>query len=452
MSSTAAVPSTADVLVVGAGLAGLAAARTLARAGLDVQLLEARDRPGGRVRTLRTFFDDGLYAEAGAEFIASGHDTLRRYLNDYGLALRRRPMRARTMVFYGKRSRAGDLSEFGPRTAADSLRIERAAAELSLEVPDPNRAWEAPRAAEIDAQSLGDWLETLDLAPVAAAHRTIWTTIDYGVHPSKLSLLMFARDERLIQQTPYRDSEYVPGGLDHLPAGLAAELDDRLHLRTPVRQLEWSAAGVEVAHEGAPAGRLRARRAILATPLTVLRELGVSPALPEGKSAAIRELRYCRVVKVHLQFARRFWHRDGLTTGMMGDLPFHSAWDSTHGQPGPRGILTTYTGGDQAFELGNWSESQRITWALDNLEQLFPGCRAYFEHGVSPTWAAEPETGGAYSYFAPGELTRFAPWLAQPVGPLYFAGEHTDQWESTMNGALASGERAAAEVLASLGP
>jgi monoamine oxidase len=442
--------STTDVVVVGAGLAGLAAARTLQRAGLDVCLLEARDRPGGRVRTLRTPFDDGLFAEAGAEFIASGHATLRRYLADYGLTLQHRPPLSRTLLFGGHRGRTRDLRDFGAQAATDTCRIEQAAAKLSAAIPDPSQAWKAAQAPALDAQSFGAWLDQLKLDPVAAAHRTVWTTIDYGVEPARLSLLMFARDERMIQQSPDRDAEYVPGGLDRLPARLAAGLADCLHLSTPVARLEWTADRVLVEYAGARPGAVSGRRVILAVPLVVLRRLGISPALPARQRAAIDGLRYCRVIKVHLQFARRFWHQGGPSSGLITDLPFQSAWDSTQAQPGPRGILSTYTAGTQADELGRWSEEQRIAWCLDQLAAIFPGCKAYFERGISPTWAAEAESRGAYSYFAPGELTRFAPWLAQPTGPIHFAGEHTDPWQSTMNGALSSGERAAAEVVSSL--
>jgi monoamine oxidase len=445
------IPAQADVLVVGAGLAGLAAAVTLQRAGLDVQVLEARERPGGRVRTLRTVFDDGLFAEAGAEFIAAGHTTLRRYLAAYDLACVPRPNLARTLIFAGRRSRAPDLRDFGGGAAADAVRIQQAAAELSDDVPDPAAAWQAPQAQILDGKSLGGWLGQLELDPTAAAHRAIWTTIDYGVEPANISLLMFARDERLIEQTPDRDAEYVPGGLDRLPTALAAELGDRLHLDTPVAALEWSANDVMARSTGVSESSIRVGRVIVALPTTVLGQLQIRPALPAQQRAAQRGLRYCQVVKVHLQFARRFWHDDGPTSGLIGDLPFQSAWDSTQAQPGERGILTTYTAGSQAGRLRYWSERRRIAWCLEQLELLFPGCSRLFERGVSPTWASEASSRGAYSYFSAGELTRFAPWLAEPAGPLYFAGEHTDQWQSTMNGALASGERAAAEVLASLG-
>ena len=440
-----AVPPRADVVVVGAGLAGLAAAVSVHQAGLDVCVLEARERPGGRVRTLRTCFDDGLFAEAGATFISAGHTTLRRYLTAYGLIGQRRPSLARLLFFGGRSGRTcseADLHEFGSAAAADDVRLECAAARLSASVPEPACAWRAPKARALDAQSLGDWLAQLKLDPVTAAYRANRITTDYGVEPARISLLMFARDERLIEQSPDRDSEYLPGGMDRLPLALAAALDERLHLGRPVVALERSDTDATVRFTGAMDGTIRAERVILALPGAVLRHLQIQPALPGEQLTAYRGLRYCQIVKVHLQFARRFWQDDGPISGLRTDLPFQSARDSTHAQAGERGILTTYTAGSQGVRLRSRSERRRITWCLEQLELLFPGCSGLFERGVSPTWASEPESRGAYSYFSAGELTRFAPWLAEPAGPIHFAGEHTDQWQSTMNGALASGERA----------
>src|SRR5919202_1366064 len=96
--------------------------------------------------------------------------------------------------------------------------------------------------------------------------------------------------------------------------------------------------------------------------------------------------------------------------------------------PGPRGILTTYTGGQAAVALAALPEQQRISRCLEQLEQLYPGCSAEFERGVSVDWDADPAVRGAYSYFGPGELRRFGPWLAGPAGRIHFAGEHTDRW------------------------
>jgi monoamine oxidase len=165
---------------------------------------------------------------------------------------------------------------------------------------------------------------------------------------------------------------------------------------------------------------------------------------------AIHGLRYSHVMKVHLQFRQRFWLDHGGTRGAMTDLPLQSVWDSTAFQAGERGILTIYKAGRQAAALAALPEEERLARCLEQLEQLYPGCSRELEWGTAVDWDADPASRGAYSHFAPGELTAYAPWLAHPEGRIHFAGEHTDPWQATMNGALASGQRAARAVLKQL--
>lgn len=436
--------------MLGAGLAGLAAARALARAGVDVHVLEAKDRVGGRVLTLRAPFDDGLYAEAGAEFISSGHTLLRRFLREYGIRLRTRAVRPRLLSFCGRVQRGWWVHDYGGRIAEDAERLEQRIAELARRVLDPEHPWAGPEAAALDRSSLADWLDAMPLDPVVRAHRWLWTTVDYGIEPEEVSLLMFARDERLAQEVELDDQgvEVAGEGLDRLPRAMASELGQRLHLGTAVTAIEQTPRFVVVQYERAGrVGRLVAERVVAALPPSVLRRLTLTPSLPPARRAAIEGLRYSHVVKVHLQFRRRFWEEHGVA-GIMTDLPLQSAWDSTHAQPGPRGILTVYTAGRTGRWLGGLAEEQRLAWCLEQLELLFPRCRAEYERGVSSVWDADPGVCGAYSYFAPGEVTRFGPWLAAPEGRIHFAGEHTAACQATMNGALASGLRAAEEVLA----
>src|SRR5947208_4358204 len=141
-------PPRCEVVVLGGGLAGLAAAVTLARAGADVQLFEARGRVGGRVMTLRAPFDDGLFAESGAEFISPGHRLLRRFLRRYGQRVCARPAAARLYRFGGCVWRGCSLADYGGRVKRDFELIERRSLALGAGVPDPARPWAAPAAAE----------------------------------------------------------------------------------------------------------------------------------------------------------------------------------------------------------------------------------------------------------------------------------------------------------------
>ena len=435
-------------MVLGGGLAGLAAGVTLMQAGVDVQLLEARERVGGRVMTLRAPFDDGLFAESGAEFISPGHQLLRRFLRRYGQRVRARPATARLYHFGGCVRQGRSIADYGGPIKREFELVEQRSLALGASVPDPARPWDSSAAAELDAESLADWLDLPRLHPIVRSYLSVWTTLDYATEAERLSLLMYARDQRLIGESPVRDGDVAPDGLDRLAGTMAADLGSRVHLTTPVTALYQAGGGVTVRYsrDGVP-GLIEARYAVVALPLTVLRSLEISPPFEPARRQAIEGLRYGHVLKTHLQFRRRFWNDAGPTAGAMTDLPFRSAWDSTQAQPGPRGILTTYTGGQAAVALAALPEQQRISRCLEQLEQLYPGCSAEFERGVSVDWDADPAVRGAYSYFGPGELRRFGPWLAGPEGRIHFAGEHTDRWQATMNGALASGMRAAEEVL-----
>jgi monoamine oxidase len=438
------------VIVLGAGLAGLGAAVTLARAGIDVRVLEARDRVGGRVQTVREPFADGLYVEAGGEFISGAHHVLRDWLDAYGIELM--PVTGGLQVFAlgGEIRRGEDLADLGEELAEQEEAIERGAEEIARRVPDPRRPWAAPTAAELDGRSLGSWLDGLGLHPIARAYERVWTTVDYGVEAERLSLLQYARDERLLRDEP-DTADRVRGGMERLPAAMAAELGARVRLGVRVTGLAHAADGVTVRYrQGGRDGSLGAGYGVVTLPLGALRHLEVEPPFDGARREAIDGLGYSSVLKVMLQFRRRFWRDAGLVGRTIADDPLFTTYDATDGQPGERGILTVYSAGQVAVELAALPERQRIERCLERLERLYPGCRTSFEVGRSTDWDLDGCSLGAYSYFEPNQLTRHGPVLARPEGRVYVAGEHTDPWQATMNGALASGVRAAEEVLAHL--
>jgi monoamine oxidase len=439
------------VVVVGGGLAGLVAAVTLVRRGVDAVLVEARPRVGGRVLTLRSPFSDGLFAEAGPEFISPGHQALRGWLRAYGVPVAPRRVGPRLLSFAGQTRYGWGVDAFGGRVPADLERLAEATAHDSSRVTTPRAAWRAPDAAALDSRSLGAWIDEQAIGPIARAYQHVWTTLDYGVEPEQLSLLTYARDERMLQAFAERPASHAPGGLDQLTGAMAADLGARLHLSTAATGFAQAPQAVQVSYvRDGNAGSVEARYVVVAVPCSVLRSLPSTPGWHPLRLRAIRGLRYSHVMKVHLQFRRRFWLDHGESRGAMTDLPLQSAWDSTALQAGERGILTIYKAGRQAAALAALPEAERLARCLEQLEQVYPGCSSELELGTAVDWDADPASRGAYSHFGPGELTAYAPWLARPEGRIHFAGEHTDPWQATMNGALASGLRAAREVLGRL--
>lgn len=437
------------VVVVGAGLAGLAAAETLVRAGVEALVLEADERVGGRVLTIRAPFDDGLYAEAGGEFVDGGHELLHEFLRRYNLPILPIPDGERLTRFEGIIRRGDSLAELSAEAGRDEERIAAESARLGETVADPARSWES--AAQLDGVSVGDWLANLGIGRLARTYQQIWRTVDYGVRPEHLSLLQYARDERLWHGAPGLPeliSGRVRGGMDQLPQAMAAELGERLKLNAPVTAICQDQTGVRVTYEQAGSHcEVQADRVVIAVPPPALRRIRLDPPLVGAQREAYEQLPMGHVTKVLLQVRRRFWEDHGVNGRAFTDGLVQATYETTAGQPGQRAVLTVYTGDQTAARLAAMSDAERLAVCLEELERLYPGCAGEIERAVTVAWDAASRPGGAYSHFRPGDLTRFGPWLAEPFGRLHFAGEHTDQWQATMNGALASGERAAGEVL-----
>ena len=161
-------------------------------------------------------------------------------------------------------------------------------------------------------------------------------------------------------------------------------------------------------------------------------------------------LAYGRIVKVLIQVRRRLWEDHGLSGRTFTDGLLQATYETTAGQPGPRAILTVYTADRAADALAAMSDEQRLATCVDELDGLYPGFRREVEQAVTVAWDGSSRAGGAYSHFRPGEMARFGPALARSFGRVHLAGEHTDAWQATMNGALASGMRAAGEILGRL--
>ena len=432
----------ADAIVIGAGAAGLAAARSLARRSLRVLLLEARDRVGGRVWS-RPIAGTQTLAEMGAEFVHGPGALTRRFLHDAGTTavdtggegwvcsedggLRHEPRRFSSAagIFEAAFALAEDESvdRFLRRFDGDEARRETATAARAFV-----EGFDAADPAIASARAIGDeWRSGVDFA--SARPRG-------GYRP------MFE----------YLHRSCVASGV-------------RVCLSTIARRISWRRGGVAVdATVRGDAQTMRARTAIVTLPVGVLRHGGddtsvvFDPQLPSAKIEALRHIEMGQVVKVALSFRTAFWER--VRNGRYRDAAFFRCEGQTFPTywtqlPVRSGLVVAWVGGPRAIALRGVAEADLVGRALSGFGALFSVpelAREEFADGLTHAWSRDPFARGAYSYIAVGG-GRARAALAAPVdGAIFFAGEATsdDGQGGTVNGALETGERAAAEAAASL--
>jgi monoamine oxidase len=244
----------------------------------------------------------------------------------------------------------------------------------------------------------------------------------------------------------------IRGGTDLLPKAFAAQLAEKIHYAAPVVRIEQNPQGIKAvflragSHHTATGDYL-----VCAVPFTVQKNIEVSPAFSVEKQMAIEQLPYLSASKIFLQTKKRFWAGGSLNGFATTDLPIGQVWDMTYKQPGTRGILQAFPISLHSRRVTAMPEKDRISFALEQVETIYPGTRENFEGGVSKCWDEDEWARGASAYYKPGQFSSLLPHVARPEGRVHFAGEHTSVWiDGWMQGALESGNRVAREVNAAL--
>jgi monoamine oxidase len=451
-----AAGASAAVIVAGAGLAGLAAAYELVRLGHRVTVLEGRDRPGGRVLTLRDGFDGGLHVEAGATFVREDHFHTVHYARELGVALvpaggGARGVGARCFV-RGRsvRMRAGRAVrwpvQLSPTEAGlpSGVLLARYLDPVLDEIGDPSHpAWPGAAALRYDGVSLAGLLRARGASPGAVEVMRLGYLDEWGDGVESVSALSLLRD--LARQRAPGATFRVDGGTDRLPRAFAARLGDRVLYRAAVTDLHHDGGGVRVGfRDGGGRQLLAADYLVCALPFTTLRGTAVTPRFSPEKRRAIDGLRTTSATRVYLQLRARCWAAG--EAAVPTDLPVMHLGDATAGQPGPGAVLEAFVTGPNARRIAAMEPEARVAFAREHAGRIHPGLDRVFERGASYCWDADPWARGDYAWFAPGELAAFLPHLARPEGRVHFAGDHTSSLPGWMQGALASGQRAADEV------
>ena len=445
--------SAEKVIIIGAGLGGVSCAYELQNAGIGITVLEARSRSGGRVRTYRDPFADNLYAEMGAEYVDSSDEYARKYCKEFGLDIL--PAKLYDGIYVrGKKYDMADFKTFkqqlpydgtvGGKLFGQEFEYVRHWVE---KIKDPN---DIPNdVMKLDRMSAAQLLRKEGAPKDIIELYTYTNATESTCTPDQMSALNMVFGHFYASAFSENTMEgRIFGGNDQLPKRFAKEIASNLKYNCPVKKISHNKKGVEVSFE--ESGKLTAMsadRCVITMPLTILRKTKITPYFSDEKMHCIRKQSYGEVMKIAMQFKRRIWDEQGsVGQRVFTDTPLRRVYHFSIDQPGPRGILLSFTSGSSAAKLGNMSEQQRLRVARETATELWPETPYVWESGISKYWNEDPWMQGSYTYVSPGQWD-FIDILAQPEEKVHFAGEHTSEFHSSMNGAIESGVRASKEII-----
>ena len=442
-----------DVVVVGAGLAGLAAARELTARGASVVVLEARERVGGRV--LNHDIGDGKVVEVGGQWIGPTQDRLAALAAELGVETF--PTHADGVNILEHRGRlqrySGAIPRINPAVLIDievaQRRLDRLARSVPLEAP-----WEAPDAQRLDGQTAATWMRRNMRTRAGRMMLELGIEAVWAAEPEDMSLLhvLFyihsAGSLNLLFDTEGgAQQDRFAGGSQLVPIRMAEQLgEDRLVLGAPVRRIEHGRDGVTVHADGATA---RGRGAIVAIAPTLAGRIAYDPPLPGHRDQLTQRMPLGTVAKCMAIYGEPFWRAEGLSGQATSDRgPVRLTFDNSppDGRPG---VLLGFLEARHARELGRLRPEDRRTAVIDCFTRLFGPRAAKPDAYVECLWAEEEWTRGCYGCHMPtGAWTNYGSALHAPIGPLHWAGaEYSHVWNGYMEGAVRSGESSARDVL-----
>jgi len=445
------------VLIIGAGIAGLTAGYRLRSAGVPVRIIEAQNRVGGRMFSLRNFFADGQVCELGGELIDTNQTHIQSLAQELGIPLddlSKDDAPVKDMFYFdGALHSERDVIEAFVPVA------RQVSAALATLGPDPDVGYRTatPAAIALDRMTITQWLDKAGVSGWFRRLLDVAYTTEYGLPVDRQSalnfLLMIDPEPDPFRMFGESDERYhVHTGNDTIPRTLAEKLSDAIETNTVLESIDRRADGTYTCslRRGSSSTTATAAHVLVAIPFTLLRDVRIGVPLPAEKRRAIAELGYGTNAKLMVGFSSRVWRERFRSNGsVLTDMPFQLTWETSRAQSGRAGILTNFTGGAHGVELGQGTDSEQASRMVADLERVFPGATAA-RAGMKEVrfhWPSFPWTRGSYASYLAGQWTAFSGAEGESVEGLHFAGEHTSLVaQGFMEGGCETGERAANEI------
>ncbi|WNF38226.1 FAD-dependent oxidoreductase [Bacillaceae bacterium IKA-2] len=439
-----------DVVIIGAGLAGLATAFELKKNHLSFVVLEARDRPGGRIESIVT--DENVCIDMGAQWIGKNHYRVKKLLSQFRLDTVSTYRKGKQIYAYNEKITYQKRPPISALSLLDVHLFTRRLNKISSFIK-PSSPWENTFTKQFDEITMEQFLQSNMHTRAGKNYYRLFIeellcTKLYEV--SALDFLWLISSAGSIQNIRASEELSIKGGAGRLVERIAATISEKIHFESPVSTIRSEAENRVYVYSKNQCWK--AKKVIVAVPPNLQSRITFEPPLPATRAQLIERAPLPAVMKINLIYEKPFWRDLGLSGITYSDKGQIKMTIDSSPKDGEVGILTIISSGDSTRELANHSPEKRKIIVLTALTRLFgPSANKpsqYFEKN----WAEEEWTRGGYGvHFAPGVITSLGKTLVKSIGPIHWAGSETASlWRLYMEGAVQSGQRAAQEVILTL--